>query len=143
MLVTLNILEVSKNVFPRLYTIVSGVELLINVKIKINSNVAVGDMISVYVWSCLKTTQWKGAVEQQRAEKVSLDRVEGLRGEQCMFYPRLWHRCSGSLCLLFHFIHPSNLLCLHLHYRAYLELLERLVKQVSLAGRCSKKKKKE
>lgn len=59
MLVTLNILEVSKNFFPRLYTIVSGVELLINIKIKINSNVAVGDMISVCVWSCLKTTQWK------------------------------------------------------------------------------------
>lgn len=70
------------------------------------------------------------------------------------FYPSVGTAAPQPVCLLFHFIHPSHLplrcsltalsLCPPcLCYRAYLELLGRLAKQVSLAGRCSEKKKKK
>lgn len=81
--------------------------------------------------------------------------MEGIRNEQSVFLSLGWHRCSPasvSPLSLYPSISPPSLLFTYcslslcplcLCYRAYLELLGRLAKQVSLAGRCSEKKQKK
>lgn len=111
--------------------------------LNINSNVTCDSSATLLVVPCCHSRRGSSAKGSRERRCSSEWRLSG--ANSACFIPRLLApllRVSVSPLSLYPSIHLTSSVS-RLCYRAYLELPARLVKQVSLAGRCSKKKRQK